>query len=122
VDARTGTPGPEPDRGTRVVVVLGPHVDGAAVAACCERIRSALRRTPGVVVDCDVERLSGPAVAVIEALARLRLAALGCGGELRLVRADPHLLDLLELLGFADVLPASEPPPAGGPDLVRGDG
>ena len=80
--------------------------------ACCERIRSLLRHAPGAVVECDVARLSGPAAEVIGILARLRLAALSCGGRLTLRHADPALLTLLDVLGFADLLPAADHGPA----------
>jgi hypothetical protein len=76
--------------------------------ACCERIRSLLGHAPDAVVECDVARLSGPAAEVIGVLARLRLAALRCGGRLTLRHADPALLTLLDVLGFADLLPAAE--------------
>lgn len=96
VDSSSATP--------HVVVVLGARADRVTTEAWCDRVRTLLRRAPGTVVDCDVERLRGSAAEVVEALARLRLVALGCGGRLRLVRADPALLTLLELLGFADLL------------------
>ncbi|MEJ3749025.1 STAS domain-containing protein [Actinomycetes bacterium KLBMP 9797] len=88
-----------------VVVVLAARADRAAAATWCDRVRTLLRESPGAVVDCDVERLSGSAAEVIDALARLRLVARRAGGQLRLQRADPALRTLLDLLGFADLLP-----------------
>jgi hypothetical protein len=92
----------------RVGIVLGADADPAAVPAWCEQVRSLLRQAPGAVVECDAERLSGTATDVVEALARLRLVALRCGGDLRLRRASPDLLAVLELLGFTDLLPAAD--------------
>jgi hypothetical protein len=75
---------------------------------CCERIRALLRHAPGAVVECDVARLSGAATEVIGTLARLRLATLRSGGRLTLRHADPALLALLDVLGFADLLPPAD--------------
>jgi hypothetical protein len=87
-----------------VVVALAAPADRRAATVWCERVRSLLLAEPGAVVSCDVGQLSGSAADVVDALARLRLVALGCGGQLRLRRADPALLTLLDLLGFADLL------------------
>jgi hypothetical protein len=110
VDSSSGTP-PSPERTTRVVLVLGAPTGRATVPAWCDRVRSLLRHAPGAVVECDVEGLSGSATDVVDALSRLRLVALRCGGELRLLRADPALLAVLDLFGFTDLLPASDAPP-----------
>lgn len=94
-------------RRTVRIVLLPTDADLAAVAACCERIRSLLNESPGAVVECDVSRLSGSAAQVIGALARIRLVTLDCGSELTLCRADPALRTALDLFGLADVLPVS---------------
>jgi hypothetical protein len=88
-----------------VVVLAAVPADRAATVAWCERVRSMLLATPGAVVICDVRQVSGSAADVVEALARLRLVVHGCGGQIRLRQADPALLALLALLGFADLLP-----------------
>lgn len=103
----------DPDRTRRVVVVLTAHADRPATAAWCKHIRTLLRQAPGAIVECDIERLSGSAADIVETLARLRLVALGCGGEFQLLRADPALLAVLDLLGFADLLPVADPPTDG---------
>ena len=84
--------------------MLCADADHAATAEWCERVRSLLLESPGAVVRCDVGGLSGPAAAVLDALARLRLTASGCGGRMVLRGADPALLALLELVGLADLL------------------
>jgi hypothetical protein len=102
----------EPSEGRpEVVVVLGLPVDRTATTAWCDEVRSLLRGAPGAMVSCDVRELSGSAAEVVDALARLRLVALGCGGQIRLRRADPALRVLLDLLGFADLLPPDPPEP-----------
>jgi hypothetical protein len=88
-----------------VVIVLGARADRSAVTAWCEHLRSLLCHAPGAVVDCDVAQLTGSAVDVLDALARLRLIAMRGGGRLRLRGADPALVATLELLGFANLLP-----------------
>jgi hypothetical protein len=97
VDARSRRP--------RVLIVLAARADRAAVAGWCDHIRALLHQTPGAIVECDVGQLSGSAAAVVDTLARLRLVACGSGGRFEVLRADPALLDLLYLLGFADLLP-----------------
>lgn len=87
------------------MVVLAAPADRRTATAWCERVRSLLQIEPGAVVSCDVRQLSGSAAEVVDALARLRLVALGCGGQIRLCQADPALVALLDLLGFADLLP-----------------
>jgi ABC-type transporter Mla MlaB component len=66
---------------------------------------------------CDVGELPADAVAV-DALARLALAARRSGCEVRLRGASPELVELVALIGLADVLRAHQPagprPPGGG--------
>jgi hypothetical protein len=56
---------------------------------------------PGVVV-CDVGGVE-PAAVVVDVLARLQLAARRRGCRLRLERASPELLELVEFMGLSDV-------------------
>jgi len=46
---------------------------------------------------------------VIDALARLQLAAIECGRRIRLHTTDPALLALLELFGLTEALRCGEP-------------
>lgn len=72
----------------------------------------------------DVSGLSGSAADVIEVLARLQLAARRCGGTIYLRDADPALLALIELLGFAELLSADERllAPGDQPNRPKSDG
>lgn len=47
-----------------------------------------------------------PDLGVVDALARLQLAARGHGCSIRLRRADPDLVALLVLAGLHDIIPA----------------
>jgi len=47
----------------------------------------------------ETETAEAPAAEVIEALARLQLTAISCGGSIRLRGADRDLVALLELVG-----------------------
>jgi hypothetical protein len=87
---------------------VGAGADRIAVAACCERIRSLLAESPGAVVECDVGRLSGSAVQILDALTRIRLVTRTCGGRLVLRRADPALLTVIELFGLTDLFPTCD--------------
>src|SRR5258708_22324155 len=55
-------------------------------------------------VDCDCRAVSHPDAGTIDRLARLQLAVQREGSELRLVGAQPSLLELLDLCGLAEVL------------------
>lgn len=90
-------------------------------AAWCDRVRALLAERPGAVVLCDVAQLSGPALDVLEALARLRLTAAGCGGRILLRHADPALLALLELAGLAELLQPEDAEQGGLEEHVHGD-
>ena len=75
-----------------------------------------------VIVDGGVEmvlaRLDGqpPDLALLDALARLQLAARRCGRSIRLRDPCPELCGLLELVGLTDVIEAA---PASGVEAVR---
>jgi hypothetical protein len=104
-----GGPAPHPlDSDVDSVVVLDARACDAAATAWCEGVRALLLGGDAAIVTCDVARISGPAADVVDTLARLQLTALRCGGEIRLVRAGPSLLALLELAGLADVLPVDD--------------
>lgn len=55
-----------------------------------------------VIVDLD-----GADLAIVDALARLQLAARRTGASVRLRGASPRLTEVLELAGLSDVLPCS---------------
>ncbi|MBB5915860.1 hypothetical protein BJY24_004772 [Nocardia transvalensis] len=85
-------------------VALGGVACERATAAWCARVRTLIadgHRT----VDCDVRDLAGCAAAVIEALARIHLAANRSGGRIRILGADEGLLLVLGLAGLTDLLP-----------------
>jgi anti-anti-sigma regulatory factor len=55
-------------------------------------------------VECECQAVSHPDASTVDDLARLQLAVRLEGGELRLVGAQPSLLELLDLCGLAEVL------------------
>lgn len=63
-----------------------------------------------VIVDGDVEVVLGYLVglrvdlALVDALARVHLAARRAGSSLRVRNPDPELCELLELVGLADLV------------------
>jgi ABC-type transporter Mla MlaB component len=71
----------------------------------CERVRRLFGDHPPQVVHCDVHGVVPDAV-VVDALARLQLAARRRGCEVRLDRASDELLDLVRLMGLANVIAA----------------
>jgi hypothetical protein len=59
------------------------------------------------VVPCDVRWLRAEA-AVVDALARLQLAALRGGWQISLRNASPELLELIAFIGLEQALPRDE--------------
>jgi hypothetical protein len=58
-----------------------------------------------VMLVVDVDSLTRPDLAVVDALARLQLAARRLGGSIRIRHASRELEDLLALAGLGDALP-----------------
>ena len=59
------------------------------------------------VVSCDV-RCLGAQAAIVDALARLQLAAMRAGCRICLRNAAPELLELIAFIGLEEVLPRDE--------------
>jgi ABC-type transporter Mla MlaB component len=68
-----------------------------------DRVRATLGDSPPRLVRCDVEGVAPDAVTV-DALARLQLAAQRRGCTVRLEHAAVELVELVELMGLANVL------------------
>ncbi|MEU9794043.1 STAS domain-containing protein [Streptomyces sparsogenes] len=101
--------------GAPVVLVLGRAVRRAEVPGLCARLRElASRDAEGRPVVVDVGAVRTPDLAVLEALARLRLTARRLGRRIRLRGASGELRALLARAGLDAVLPAA--------DLPRGEG
>jgi len=69
----------------------------------CDRVCALLARSGPGEVRCDVSGVEPDAV-VVDALARLQLAAARRGCRVRLANASEGLRELVELLGLTDVL------------------
>ncbi|MEE1786850.1 STAS domain-containing protein [Streptomyces sp. SP17BM10] len=72
------------------------------------------RTTTGRTLTCDLGALAAPDLTVVDALARLRLAAARHGVRVLLLNASGPLRELLAFSGLADVLPAAPGPAACG--------
>jgi len=81
--------------------IRGP-IARADLPGLCERV-CALLLHAGPAVRCDVAGVEPDAVTV-DALARLQVAATRRGCTIRLCNASPALLELVELMGLANVL------------------
>jgi len=87
-------------------------------ALCADLAELLCGRDPGVVV-CDVAAVVQADVVMVEALARLRLAAARQGWRLAVDGAGPELRRLIGLLGLAGVLPESVGQPEEGEQAGR---
>jgi ABC-type transporter Mla MlaB component len=88
---------------TMLVTIRGA-IDRAAAIRVGDEIHDLLGATRATLVVCDVGGLARPNAATVDALCRIRLAARRLGCRLRLRRASPELLDLLDLVGLCDVV------------------
>ncbi|MCD9594135.1 MULTISPECIES: STAS domain-containing protein [Streptomyces] len=101
--------GPEPENPPTLspaVLVLDQPVTRAQVERLCERLSALARRAGPGPVTVDVGGVGRPDLAVVEALARLRLTAgrLGCRIQLRNARGE--LRRLLAWTGLDEALAA----------------
>ncbi|MFK4189929.1 STAS domain-containing protein [Streptomyces sparsogenes] len=109
--------------GAPVVLVLGRAVRRAEVPGLCARLRElASRGAEGGPVVVDVGAVRAPDLAVLEALARLRLTARRLGRRIRLRGASGELRALLARAGIDAVLPAADLPRGEGVDGVEAGG
>jgi ABC-type transporter Mla MlaB component len=90
--------------------IRGP-ITRADLPGLCDRVCALLTRG-GETVVCDVAGVEPDAVTV-DALARLQLGACRRGCKVTLSNASERLLELVELMGLANVLSERRTPGAG---------
>ncbi len=73
------------------------------LSALSARLWALTGAAAGQEIACEVSGLAADA-ATVDALARLQLAAVRCGCTIRLRHPSAQLLDLVALMGLADVL------------------
>jgi hypothetical protein len=88
---------------TIVFAVRGP-IARDDLPGLCARVGGLLRANGPAIAICDVHAVGCDAV-VVDALARLQLAARRHGCQVLLRNATPELLELAAFMGLADVLP-----------------
>jgi ABC-type transporter Mla MlaB component len=88
---------------TVAFAIRGP-IERTDLPGLCERVCSLLELSGANVAVCDVYGVAPDAVTA-DALARLQLAAVRRGCQVRLRNASTDLLDLLLFMGLSDVLP-----------------
>lgn len=102
------------------LVLPGPGPAACDAASLCARLEL-LYEAGATAVVCDAAAVTAPDLAVVEALARLRLAA---GGRVfRVAGAGPALRALLHLVGLVELLgePEEREPPGGVQEGVEPD-
>jgi ABC-type transporter Mla MlaB component len=98
-------PPPEPSQPS--FALEGP-IDRSDIRALCDRAFRLLDEGETGPVMCDVGALVDPDAVMIDALARLQLAARRIGRPIRLRHASGELRALLDLMGLSDILPLVE--------------
>jgi ABC-type transporter Mla MlaB component len=108
--ADTPTPSPPVLQPPAILVIrLDSPVSPADISRLRNHVVAQLTCANVRAVSCDVGSVSQPDVTTIDALARLQLAIRQHGGALILRNASRPLLELLSLVGLADVLPSGLP-------------
>ncbi|MFD5383947.1 STAS domain-containing protein [Streptomyces sp. NPDC127074] len=110
-------PTPPPTPPSPAVLVLGRPVTRAEVERLCERLSALARRAGPGPVTVDVGAVGRPDLAVVEALARLRLTAGRLGRGIQLRNACGELRRLLTWTGLDEALTT---PAASGHALASG--
>ena len=88
---------------TVAFAIRGP-ITSADLPGLCDRVCAVLGESRASVALCDVHGVEPDAVTV-DALARLQLGAHRHGCQVRLRGASKELVELVEFMGLADVLP-----------------
>lgn len=97
-------PSPRSAPSTGLLALSGPIAEDD-VARLVERLTAVIHSSDAPTIVCDVRQLPA-SIRTIEALARLQLTARRHARRIRLRRASPELVQLLELVGLADVVSA----------------
>lgn len=98
-------PPPDPATSPALLVIARPVAGQDDVCALCEQLGAVMASCAAETIVCDVDALVSDARA-LEALARLQLTARRAKRRIRLQRAAPELLQLLDFAGLAEVIPA----------------
>jgi ABC-type transporter Mla MlaB component len=69
----------------------------------CERLAALVETTGADIAVCDVSEV-GPDAVLVDAIARLQLAARRCGCQAQLRGVSSELLELLAFMGLREVL------------------
>jgi ABC-type transporter Mla MlaB component len=91
-----------------VVFLIAGAIERGAIPVMCEHLRGVLERNSAEVVVCDVGGIAEPDAATVDALSCLQLTARRLGGRVLLRHASLALLEIIDLMGLADVVPVCE--------------
>ena len=88
------------------MLVIEGRIARTDIEVLCQRLRTLMHARDERMVICDMSRLATPDAVVVDALARLQLVARRFGRRVELREACEDLLELIELAGLTDVVPA----------------
>jgi len=94
----------ETDANPPLLLVLTGSIGRDDIPDLCNCVRLFLKGDRGEVLVCDVGGVASPDAVTVDALARLQLTARREGCSVMLLHAGPELLDLLDLMGLANVV------------------
>ena len=88
-----------------IIFRLGAAIRRRDIPVLTARLRTFLENNPGETVVCDTGDILHTDLAAVEALARLLLVTRQYGRPFRLRNANEALIELLALVGLADIVP-----------------
>lgn len=92
-----------PERRTVTFAIRGP-ISRADLAGLCDRVCEQLASSGATIALCDLSEVAQNDAVIVDALARLQLAARRQGCQVRLRQVPPPLQALLTLTGLDDVI------------------
>ena len=95
-------------------------IDAAEVPELSARVHAMLTGTGRSIVFCDLGELTTADLGTVNALARLHLTAVRCGGKIRLRDVSSELHELLALIGLCGVIGPCVGPTDGEADQTAG--
>jgi ABC-type transporter Mla MlaB component len=99
------TLGPASEPGAIVLAIGGAIID-SDVPILCRHVDGLLLSSRAQLLVCDVAGLVHEDAVTVDALARVQVTARRSGRHVRLRGPSERLLELLDLVGLCDVLPA----------------
>ncbi len=98
----------QPHEPRTIVLIISGSISRGDLPGLSQRAGNLLEGSDADLIVCDVGTLVEPNATTVDALARLQLAAIRSGLQVRLRHASGELQKLLGLTGLSDVVPLDD--------------